>query len=194
MLKKTSFWIAVLLVAASCQQLKQMANFTKCQFRMGSVQNTNLAGVDVQQVRSLSDLNFMQVGRLTAAYASGNMPLSMTINVDAQNPNDAAAAMNRMEWILLIDGKEIVNGVLNERVAIAPGGGTATIPVRINADLRKLMAKNSMNENIDMGLGLAGSGGKPSPKLSLKIKPSIMVGSFTVPYPGYINLSTDFGN
>lgn len=194
MLKKTSFWIVVLLVAASCQQLKQMANFTKCQFRMASVQNTSLAGVDVQQVRSLSDLNLLQAGRITAAYASGSMPLSLTVNVDAQNPNDAAAAMNSMEWILLIEGKEIVNGVLNERVAIAPGGGTAVIPVRINADLRKLLAKNSMNENINLGLGLAGNNGKPSPKMSLKIKPSIMIGSFSVPYPGYINLSTNFGN
>jgi hypothetical protein len=170
-----------------------MANFTKCEFRMNSVQNTTLAGVNVQQIQNYSDLNLLQVGKLTAAYASGNMPLTMTINVDAQNPNDATAAMNRMDWILLIDGKEIVTGTLNERVSIAPSGGTATIPVRISADLRKLMAKNSTEENINMGLGLVGAGNKPSPKLSLKIKPSIMIGSLTVPYPGYITLSTNFG-
>lgn len=195
MTTKTSFlWIAlVLLVSASCTQLKQMANFTKCEFRMNSVQNTTLAGVNVQQIQNYSDLNLLQVGKLTAAYASGNMPLTMTINVDAQNPNDATAAMNRMDWILLIDGKEIVTGTLNERVSIAPSGGTATIPVRISADLRKLMAKNSTEENINMGLGLVGAGNKPSPKLSLKIKPSIMIGSLTVPYPGYITLSTNFG-
>ncbi len=195
MTTKTSFlWITlVLLVSASCTQLKQMANFTKCEFRMNSVQNTTLAGVNVQQIQNYSDLNLLQVGKLTAAYASGNMPLTMTINVDAQNPNDATAAMNRMDWILLIDGKEIVTGTLNERVSIAPSGGTATIPVRISADLRKLMAKNSTEENINMGLGLVGAGNKPSPKLSLKIKPSIMIGSLTVPYPGYITLSTNFG-
>jgi len=183
----------LLLITVSCQQLKQMANFTKCEFRMNSVQNTTLAGVNVQQIQSLSDLNLLQAGKITAAYASGTMPLTLTVNVDAQNPNDAAAAMNRMDWILLIEGKEIVTGTLNERVAIAPNGGTATIPVRISADLRKLMAQNSMEENINLGMGLAGAGGKPSPKLSLKIKPSIMIGSFTVPYPGYITLSTNFG-
>ncbi|MDJ1499135.1 hypothetical protein [Xanthocytophaga agilis] len=195
MLKKSSLlWIiALLLVSFSCTQLKQMANFTKCQFRMSSVQNTNLAGVNVQQIKSLSDMNLLQAGKLTAAYASGTMPLSLTINVDAQNPNDATAAMNKMEWILLIEGKEIVTGTLNDRVSIAPSGGTATIPVQINADLRKIMAKNSMDENINLGLGLVGAGNKPSPKLSLKIKPSIMIGSLTIPYPGYITLSTNFG-
>ncbi len=195
MTTKTSFiWIAlVVLVATSCTQLKQMANFTKCEFRMNSVQNTTLAGVNVQQIQNYSDLNLLQIGKLTAAYASGSVPITMTINVDAQNPNDATAAMNRMDWILLIDGKELVTGTLNERVTIAPSGGTATIPVRISADLRKIMAKNSTEENINMGLGLVGGGNKPSPKLSLKIKPSLMVGSFTVPYPGYITLSTNFG-
>ncbi len=185
--------IIVLLVSLSCKQFKQMANFTKCQFRMSTVQNTNLAGVNVQQIQSLSDLNLLQAGKITAAYASGTMPLTMTLNVEAQNPNDATAAMNRMEWILLIDGKEIVTGILNDRVTVAPGGGTTTIPVQIKADLRKIMAKNSMQENIDIGMGLAGTGNKPSPKLSMKIKPSIMIGNRTIPYPGYITLSTNFG-
>ena len=185
--------LSLLLFSTACQQLKQMANFTKCQFRMNSVQNTMLAGVNVQQIQSLSDLNLLQAGKLTAAYASGSMPITMTINVDAQNPNDAAAAMNRMDWILLVEGKELVTGTLNDRVSIAPSGGTAVIPVRISADLRKIMAKNSAEENINLGLGLAGAGGRPSPKLSLKIKPSIMIGSLTVPYPGYITLSTNFG-
>jgi len=195
MLRKTApVWIILLLIAASCQQLKQMANFTRCQFRMSTVQNTTLAGVNVQQIQRLSDMNLLQAGRITAAYASGNMPLTMTLNVEAQNPNDATAAMNRMEWILLIEGKEIVTGVLNDRVAIAPDGGTATIPVQISADLRQLMAKNSMDENINLGLGLAGAGGRPSPKLALKIKPSLMIGNFTVPYPGYITLDTNFGS
>lgn len=185
--------IIVLLVSLSCKQFKQMANFTKCQFRMSTVQNTNLAGVNVQQIQSLSDLNLLQAGKITAAYASGTMPLTMTLNVEAQNPNDATAAMNRMEWILLIDGKEIVTGILNDRVTVAPSGGTTTIPVQIKADLRKIMAKNSMQENIDIGMGLAGAGNKPSPKLSMKIKPSIMIGNLTIPYPGYITLSTNFG-
>ncbi|MCU0353441.1 MAG: hypothetical protein MUD08_06830 [Cytophagales bacterium] len=194
MMRKTSLlFLSLLLLATACQQLKQMANFTKCQFRMNSVQNTTLAGVNVQQIQSLSDLNLLQAGKLTAAYASGSMPITMTINVDAQNPNDATAAMNRMDWILLIEGKELVTGTLNERVSIAPSGGTAVIPVRISADLRKIMAKNSTEENINLGLGLAGANGRPSPKLSLKIKPSIMIGSLTVPYPGYITLSTNFG-
>jgi hypothetical protein len=176
----------------ACQQLKQMANFSKCEFRMNNVQNTTLAGVNVQQVQSVSDLNLLDAGRLSAAYASGSMPLSLTVNLDVNNPNNATAAMNRLEWILLIEDKEIVNGIVNDRVSIAPNG-VAQLPLRISTDLRKLMAKNTTQENINLGLGLVGGGNKPSKKLSLKVKPSIVIGSLTIPYPGYLTVGTNFG-
>ncbi len=160
---------------------------------MSSVPQATLAGVNVQQIRSVSDLNLLQAGKITAAYAGGSLPLNMIINMDVRNPNPSNAALNNMEWILVIDGKEIVNGVVNERVSIAPNGGVSTLPIRISADLRKIMAKNTPEENINLGMGLVGAGNQPSPKMTLKVKPSIMIGSATIRYPGYINVNTNFG-
>jgi len=171
-----------------------MSNFLKCEFRIGSVQNTHLAGINVQEIRSISDLNLIDAGRLTAAYAQGSLPLTMTLNIDAKNPNNNQAAMNRMEWILMIEGKELVTGVLNDKVSLSPNGGTSTIPLSIQADLKKIMSNNSTQENINLGLGLIDNGNKPSKKLSLKIKPSIMIGNLNIPYPGYITVGTNFGS
>jgi hypothetical protein len=196
-MKRKSIIFSVLLVVitlGSCRQLKELSSFANCEFRLGSVQNTSLAGVNVQQVRSLSDLNLLQAGKITAAYASGSLPLSLTLNVDVKNPNATQAAMNSMDWILLIDGKEIVDGTVNDRIAITPNGGVATLPIQIRADLRKILAKNSTEENINMGLGLAGNGNKPSPKLTLKVKPSFLIGGSSIKYPGYINVNTNFGS
>jgi hypothetical protein len=194
---KFLFPLALLVVIGvgvfSCKQIKQMANFTQCEFRMSTVENTNLAGVNVQQIQSYSDLTLMDVGKLTAAYAKGTLPLSLTLNVEGKNPNKSTAAMNKLEWILVIDEKDVVSGTLNDKVTLAPEGGVATIPLRINADLRKILAGKSAKETADLGLGLVGGGNKPSKKLGLKIKPSIMIGSLTIPYPGYITIGTNFG-
>ncbi|CAA9323364.1 MAG: hypothetical protein AVDCRST_MAG56-7394 [uncultured Cytophagales bacterium] len=65
--------------------------------------------------------------------------------------------------------------------------------MRISADLRKIMDKNSAEQNINLGLGLAGQGDRPSPKMTLRVKPSLLIGGATVRYPGYINVNTDFG-
>lgn len=176
-----------------CRQIRELTAFSKSEFRIASVENTNLAGINVQNVRSVSDLNLLQAGKITAAYASGSLPLNLTVNLDIRNPNASTAALNSLEWILQIEGKDIVEGLVNERVAIAPNGGIATLPIRISADLRKIMDKNSAEENINLGLGLTGAGNKPSPKMTLKVKPSLMIAGATVRYPGYINVNTNFG-
>jgi hypothetical protein len=121
------------------------------------------------------------------------MPLNLVVNLDVRNPNPTTAALNQVEWILQIEGKDVVDGILNERVAISPDGGITTLPIRISADLRKIMDRNSAEENLNMGLGLAGANNQPSPKLTLRIKPSIMIGSASIRYPGYINVNTNFG-
>jgi hypothetical protein len=46
---------------------------------------------------------------------------------------------------------------------------------------------------VNMGLGLSGSGNKPT-RITLKVKPSILVGQTVLRYPGYIKVNQEFGN
>src|SRR4028118_1723511 len=89
--------LAVLLT--NCRQIRELSAFSKCEFRLASVQNTTLAGVNVQNVRSINDLNLLQAGKITTAYASGSLPLNLLLNIDVRNPNAATAALNSLEWI-----------------------------------------------------------------------------------------------
>jgi hypothetical protein len=98
--------------------------------------------------------------------------------------------MNKMEWILLIDNIEMVRGALNQRVTIAPNGGIATLPLQITTDLKSVLQK-STNEILNFGFGLAGADNKPA-RITLKIKPTIMIGNMPITYPGYISVSKDF--
>ena len=80
-----------------------MNNLTKCDFRLESVQHLNLAGVNVQNVKKVSDLNMLDAANLAAAISSQKFPLDFTLNIEAKNPNTAAAGMSQIDWILLID-------------------------------------------------------------------------------------------
>jgi hypothetical protein len=152
-----------------------------------------LAGVNVQQIRKITDLNLAQAARITQSYAGGSLPLSLIVNVDVKNPNGTAAAMNSMEWIMLIDDREIVDGVMNDRIDIAPNGGISKLPIRISTDLRKVLSNMPTEDAVNMGLGLSGSGNKPT-RITLKVKPSILVGQTLIKYPGYIKVNHEFGN
>jgi hypothetical protein len=187
--------ITLVAVLASCgvaRQLNELKNFAQCDFRLKTMENTTLAGVNVQQVRSITDLNLLQAGKITAAYASGSLPLDFLLNIEVKNPNNSLAAMNGLEWIMLIDGVEMTNGILNERTEIAPNNGITTLPLHIRTDLRKALAGKSAESTVNFGMNLVGAGNRPS-RITLKVKPSIMIGNTAVNYPGYLSVNNEFG-
>jgi len=187
----TLFLIATLVSCDIFQQVEQMANFAKCNFRLKSVNNTELAGINVQQIKSISDLGFIDAGMITAALASGNLPLSFTLNVEVQNPNSESAAMNKLDWILLIDDIEMIRGTNNERVQVAPNGGVSILPLQMSFDLLDVLSGESGEAILNFGFNIAGVGGKPT-RVTLKAKPTIMVGGQSISYPGYISIKNEF--
>lgn len=196
---KRSFYLLLLssvLFLSSCdilQQVGEMANFARCEFRLNTVENLNLAGVNVQNKNSLNDLNFVDAAKLASAYLSGNLPLTMTLNVQVKNPNPAQASLNRLDWILLIDGVEMVNGVNQNLVNVAANGGVSTLPLKIQVDLKKVLSGKSKDAVINFGLNLAGAGNRPS-RMTLKAKPSLKVANQLIAYPGYITVENEFSS
>ncbi len=191
----TIFCLFILLVAfsPSCgviQQGTELKSFANCDFRLESVKNTRLAGVNIQGKKSLTDLGFSDMAKVTGVIAGGTLPLTFDLNVQARNPNASLAAMNRLDWILLIDKQEMVSGVLGDRVQIAPNS-MATFPVAISLDLMEVLSGKSAEALLNLAFSLAGTGS--TSKITLKAKPTIVIGSSQLQYPGYINITQEFG-
>jgi len=174
-------------------QVSQMSNLAKCDFRLESVQQLNMAGIDVQNVKKLSDLNLMDAGKILSAVTSNNFPLDFTLNVEAKNPNSATAGMTQIDWILLIDDIEMTRGVLDKKVTIPGNNGTAIIPMRMHFDLKQALSGKNADAIINFGLNLAGTGNKPT-RFTLQMKPTITVSGYPITYPGYLNVRTEFGS
>lgn len=190
----TVFLVAVMIFTACdvLNQVQQMATLAKCEFRLSSVDQLRLAGVNIQQVKQLSDLKVMDAAKITtAAISGGSLPLNFTLNVEAKNPNSAIAGLNRLEWTLLIDDIEMVSGVNDNRVQIPANGGTAVIPLTIGVDLKQALKGKSADAIANFGLNLAGAGNKPT-RITLKAKPYISVGSQTIAYPGVLTVQNEF--
>jgi len=186
----------LLNLLSSCdvlQQASQVSNLAKCDFRIESVKQLNLAGVNVQNIQNISDLSLIETGKLAAAFSSQQFPLDFTLNIEARNPNASVAGMTKMEWILLIDDIEMTQGILDKAVTIPANNGTALIPMQMQVDLKKALAGKSGDAVINFGLNLAGAGNKPT-RFTLRMKPTITVNGLQITYPGYVNVKTEFGS
>jgi LEA14-like dessication related protein len=188
--------ICSLTLFTSCDvlnQVSQMNNLAKCDFRLESVQQLSLAGINVQNADDLSDLSMFDAAKLANAVASQQFPLNFTLNIEAKNPNTTEAGMTRIEWILLIDDLEMTRGILDKQVTIPANNGTAIIPMQMQVDLKKALSGKNTEAIINFGMNLAGSGNKPS-RFTLQMKPTISVGGFPISYPGYLKVKTEFGS
>jgi hypothetical protein len=188
--------LCFLTVFTSCDVVKQVSeakNLTKCDFRLESIQNLNLAGINVQNVNSLSDFTMFDAAKLASAFGSPKVPLDFTLNIEAKNPNTSPAGMTRMDWILLIDDIEMTRGILDKPITIPANNGSAMIPMQINVDLKKALAGKGSDAIINFGLNLAGSGDKPT-RFTLKMKPTISVAGVPISYPGYLDVKTEYSS
>jgi hypothetical protein len=195
--KKIILWFAFLItftfVNSGCdvaKQAQQVSNLSSCDFRIWSVENVNLAGVEFQHVKSISDLGLADAARIMGGLASPTFPLSLQLNLEGRNPNAKEAGLNRLEWILFIDDIQMTTGIL-DKPFIIPAKGSTNIPVQIALDLKTVLSGKSAEALIKFCLNLAGMGNEPT-RFKIKLKPTVLIGTTLLRYPGFITVNTTF--
>lgn len=183
------------MLLSSCSVLQEagkFANIVNCRFRLESVKQLTLAGVNVQRIQKLSDLTLADGAKLATAVATSHFPLTFTLNTEVSNPNASSARMTQFDWILLIDDIEMTAGTVNNSYTI-PAKGSSIIPMQMNIDLKKALSGKSADAIINFGLNLAGSGNEPT-RFTLKVRPTIAVGTYSITYPNYLTVTTQYGS
>jgi hypothetical protein len=173
------------------QQAQQAANLVNCDFRVLSVENINLAGINIQNKSSIKNLNLSDAAKIMTAIGGSALPLSLTLNFEAKNPNSSPAGLNKLLWILFIDDIQMTSGSVDKAFTIPPNSGTAIIPIQVGIDLKQVLKGKSLDAIVNFGFNLAGMGNKPT-RIKAKLKPTIMIGNHPLSYPGYISVNTEF--
>ena len=188
------FSLVLLLSLAGCgisRQAREASNLASCEFRILSVENVNLAGVMLQDIKSVNDLSMADAARLIGGLASPVFPLSLRLDLEGRNPNASEAGLNRLEWILFIDDFQMTSGVLDQPVTI-PANSTLTIPVELSVDLKQVLSGKSAGAMLNFCMNLAGTGKTPT-RFKIKLKPTVIIAGTPVTYPGYITVKTEYG-
>jgi len=173
------------------QQAQHATNLAKCDFRIRSVENINLAGIYIQNINSIRNLNLTDAAKIMAAMGGSTFPLSLQLNFEGKNPNSTVAGLNRLEWILFIDDIQMTSGMVDKAFTIPPNNGIAIIPIQVGMDLKQALKGKSLDAIVNFGFNLAGVGNKPT-RIKAKLKPTIMIGNYPLTYPGYISVTTEF--
>ncbi|WP_299455816.1 LEA type 2 family protein [uncultured Microscilla sp.] len=183
--------LSLLSVSTSCRSIRQGKVLSKCEFRLESLQDISLANVRIDKVKSLTDLNLLDAGRITLAFArNSSLPMDLTANIEVKNPNKKTAGLNELRWILYIDDVKMAEGESKQRFEV-PAQGTNILPLKVNLDLKKAMRGKSRSALLKFAFNMAGFGSSAS-RVKIRAKPSFKVLGGTIRYPGYIKITKEY--
>lgn len=208
-MKTRKFFVLLAIFAAStlffqsCKQLKNIADtFTNMQnlkFKLGKVGSFRLAGIDISNKNSISDITTMDILKITQAYKTKKLPAEFILNVDAMNPNNGKnqtkrsdAVITGLDWNLYIDDVKTISGGLASPVSVPGSGETVQIPLSVSLDLYEFFGKNGYDKVVNLAMAIGGAGNN-SARLKLDAQPSVRIGNIPLSYPGRITIvNTEF--
>lgn len=188
--KKTLIILFVALGLSSCEvlnQVAQMATFANCKFNFNSVDHIQMLGVNLSKGMSKSDLNATQLLSLANALMNKKLPVTFNVNVDVNNPNAIAASMAKMDYVVSLNGKEVISTTMNQSVSVGPNSNSV-VSIPITTDLFQLFSGESADAIVNLAFKLAGASSEPV-NVGLKVKPYISINGQQLAYPDFITMN-----
>ena len=193
-IKRTLIIIFVALGLSSCEVLTQVANqaaqmynLVNCTFDFNNVNNIQMLGINLNKGMTKNDLNVSQLLNLTNALINKSLPVSFNVNLDVNNPNSIAAAMAKMDYILTLNGKQVVSTTFNQGVNV-PANSKGSVSIPITTALFQLFSGESADAIVNLAFKLAGASSEPV-NVGLKVKPYIKINNQQMAYPDFITLN-----
>lgn len=190
-MKKGMFVLLIAVLVTACTSVPTLESLQKCEFRMQGIEDISAAGVRISGKQSISDLSVLDASRIMVALTKGSLPVRMVVDVGVRNPNRQTAALGRVEYIAYLDGNQIFSGSTTDSIKI-PGNNVSSLPFNVEFDLFDLMEGETEDAILNFLFNLAGVSTVPS-TFTMKVKPSISVAGIQVPYPDYLDITTQFG-
>ena len=195
-MKKVFFLLVLLLLLSgiNCSVYETMINLSRLQFKLGDVNNFNVSGITISNKSRLEDFGAIDILKLSSMFASGKLPVSFTLNVEARNPNDGTggypktnATIKSFPWHLQIDGKETIAGNIGSPVSVPGTGDISLIPIQIELDLMQFLQNQSYESIMNIVLALGGQAGSAA-RLTLFADPTVTTALGDVNYPGELKI------
>lgn len=184
-----SLVVTTLVGCDSVQQgIRSTYNLINCEYSYKSITGLTISGMNLSN--GLSVTSIPKITSILSGTAT-SIPLDFTLNVDVKNPNESAALMHGLQYIISVDDIQFTTGSINQTLNIA-SGQTQTLPLTIGVDLATLMRNNSKEAVTEIAKNFLGIGSKKS-NVSLQLKPTFIIGNTPVASPMYIPVSFSFG-
>lgn len=187
---KSFIFAAIVLFTVSsmgCQQLQSLAdvaNLTKCKFKIEGVDGFQISGIDISRIKNLNDVNLLDAGKLALQFSQKSLPSSFNLRLAIVNPtsNKRNATLLRLDGKLYINGTETVQVSNASQISIPANDTPVIVLLPVSLDMYKFFEGRSLQSLVDIAAGIGGANRNPA-NLMIKARPTVetLVGAVTYP-------------
>lgn len=195
-MRKFHLIIIAFLSLSACtvgDQVKELKALKDCSFSISSIEKIDISGVDMHKIIQSGEINILSMPSLALGFLEKKVPLTASLVVQIENPNESNAAINEFDYKLLIGEYEVFEGTIDQQISI-PANETSLIPIDFSFDVYKFLADDSIRNNIQNFIQASRGQEVKEAKLTIKIKPSILIGNQLIKYPGFIDIERTFNS
>jgi hypothetical protein len=183
-----------LLSVQGCDLYETLVNLTRLQFSLDEVDNLAVAGVSLDDKTDISDVSASEVLTLSTALLAGELTTSMTLNVEALNPNDGSGGYQRTKALikafpynLQLREKRVVSGDIEEPISVPGTGEVEIFKLGVEFDLLEIFAFVGYEDALNMTLQLNASDNDAT-TLALRALPVVGTEYGDINYPDTLTI------
>ena len=195
MTRKLTLIVTAVILLTGCDVMNKIGGayqLTQSDYRYNSLSNIQLAGINLGNASSISLSSLASISTILAGSSTRqNIPFTMTLNMDVTNPNSSAAFLDALDYSIMINDLEFVEGKMDIPIRIQPGE-TSIVPIPISVDLKSLMNRYSQDRVANEMSGFLGITPNET-KITVKLWPKLTVGYTLIKVPAAIPVVFNFG-
>jgi len=175
------------------KQAQQIKALEDCKYRITSINQVTVAGTDVKKLINDQNFSLTSLPGVALGLLRKDIPLSANLNLEISNPSSKLAAINQFEYKILVNNTDLAEGIINQNVSIAQGQ-TISVPVQLSSNIYGLVTNGNVLNDIIKAAQKGSSKDEKLGLLTIKIKPTFMLGNTPFKYPGYITINKDISS
>lgn len=166
MIFKKILFLSLLMSLMSCS-VGRLKRFSKCDFQYKGVSDILVMGEKLDDKTRGNALNSGKsiIAKLLFAPEA---PISFNVKVQVSNPTKKIASLDKLDWIAMVEGKEVLNGTYDEHFEVKPNS-QAVISIPVTFDLKKQLSGENAGIMKKFGMSYFLSGNIKG--LTIKVRP-----------------------
>lgn len=178
---------AVLFYTQSCGvgSKAQLDALAKSSYDIESVDHITIANLPLENLIENGKIRTSALSVLGLAFMKKDIPVQASLNLKISNPTVKSTKINQFKYLIEVRGKQLFEGTVDSNVHLQPNASTI-VPMSFQTNVFEISEGKGLNQILEELIG-----SDKSLPLTLKIKPSVRIGSKNIFYPGYISINKE---